>query len=151
MPDDDEIEDVLPGRKRRPDEEAIGPAPKQPRPDRESRPRRRDDDDEFEDEPRPRRRRDDEEEGDVTGGVIPYKNAKALMSYYCGVFSLIPCVGIVLGPIAILLGILGFSYAKKHPKASGKAHAIVGIILGTIVVVGHLTLGILIAVGAFAK
>jgi hypothetical protein len=147
MPDEDNIEDVLPAKKKRPDEEAIGQAPKERR--GQDEPRRRPDDD-FDDDPRPRRRRDDEE-GDVTGGVIPYKNVKALMSYYCGVFSLIPCVGIVLGPIAILLGFLGFSYANKHPRASGKAHAIVGIVLGTIVVVFHLTVGILIAVGALAK
>src|SRR5262245_58726550 len=148
MPDEDDIDDVLPAKKKRPDDEAFGPAPKQPR-NADDR-RRGHDDDDFDDEPRPRRRRD-EEEGDVTGGVIPYTNAKALMSYYCGVFSLIPCVGIVLGPIAILLGMLGFSYANKHPKASGKAHAIVGMILGTIVVVGHLAVGTLIAAGALAK
>jgi hypothetical protein len=149
MANEDEIDDVLPARKKRPDDEAIRTGSGQPRRDNDE-PHARGRDDEFEDDPRPRRRRD-EEEGDVTGGVIPYKNGRALASYYCGVFSLIPCVGMVLGPIAIILGFLGFSYANKHPKASGKAHAVVGIILGMIVVTGHLTLALLIAGGALSK
>jgi|SRR5580765_1302871 len=118
--------------------------------DYEERPRsrRRDDEDDFEDD-RPRRRQ--REEGDATGGLIPYKNAKALASYYCGVFSLIPCLGGILGPIAIILGFMGYGYANKHPRASGKAHAIVGIVLGSLVTLGHLAVVLLIIVGALAK
>lgn len=33
----------------------------------------------------------DNREGDSTGGVIPYKNMPALIAYYCGVFSILPC------------------------------------------------------------
>src|ERR1043166_827303 len=87
--------------------------------------------DEFDEPPRRRRLEDEEEEtGDVTGGIIPYKNAMALSSYYCGVFGLIPILGVVLGPLAMTLGLLGFRYANRHPKARGKPHAIVGLILG---------------------
>ncbi|MDA3800443.1 MAG: DUF4190 domain-containing protein [Kiritimatiellae bacterium] len=64
------------------------------------------------------------------GGLIPYKNAKALWAYYCGVFSLIPCVGIPLGIVALILGIKGLKYANVHEESKGKAHAWVGIILG---------------------
>ncbi len=106
-------------------------------------PRRRDedyDDEDYEDEDdRPRRRRRPPE-ADATGGLIPYKNAKALTAYYLGVFSLIPCLGIILGPIAIILGILGLGYAKKHPEARGQVHAIVGIVLGSLVLAGHVAL-----------
>ncbi len=118
--------------------EEMRPRRKPSRPDREEA-----GDDEFDDRPRRRPRRDDEE-GDATGGLIPYKNGKALASYYVGVLSLIPCLGLILGPIAIILGFMGMSHAKKHPKARGTAHAIVGIVLGTLVLLGHLAAIILL-------
>jgi hypothetical protein len=107
------------------------------------RARRRDDDDRDDrDDDRPRRRRyrdDDEDEyearrarTDATGGLIPYKNGKALAAYYCGVFALIPCFGGILAILALIFGFLGLSYAKKHPEARGKGHAIAGIVLGVI-------------------
>jgi hypothetical protein len=73
-------------------------------------------------------RRDPAEEAVST--IIPYKNAKALLAYYLGVFSFIPCAGNVLGPAALILGILGLRYAKKYPTAKGAGHAIAGIVLG---------------------
>ena len=145
-PIDEGFEAVEPGAK---------PRPKRPRDD-DDRPRSgrpRDEDDDLDDRPRRRRRRDeDDDEEDATGGLIPYKNGKALASYYCGVFSLIPCFGAILGPIAIVLGFLGYSYANTNPRAAGKVHAVVGIVLGTLVVIGHIgLLVVLIAAGAFAK
>jgi hypothetical protein len=35
-----------------------------------------------------------------------------------------------LGPVALILGIVGLKESKKHPEKKGKAHAWVGIILG---------------------
>lgn len=69
-----------------------------------------------------------QEEGDATGGVIPYKNMPALIAYYCGVFSIIPCFPI--GLAAVVLGIMGLKKAKQHPQVRGKAHAWIGIIAG---------------------
>jgi hypothetical protein len=109
--------------------------PPDDRPPARARPvrvRPRDDfDDDFDDRPR-RRRRDEDDGDDPTGGLIPYKNGKALAAYYCAVFSLIPCVGTALGPAAVVLGVLGLGHAKRHPRAGGKAHAWIGIVLGTI-------------------
>jgi hypothetical protein len=68
------------------------------------------------------------EEGDATGGVIPYKNASALIAYYLGVFSVIPCFPI--GLAGLVLGIKGLGYAKQHPQARGRVHAWIGIIAG---------------------
>jgi hypothetical protein len=62
--------------------------------------------------------------------MIPYRNPRALIAYYLGVFALIPCLGLLLGPAALVLGILGVRYASKNPTAKGMAHAIVGIVLG---------------------
>jgi hypothetical protein len=64
--------------------------------------------------------------------VIPYKNPLALVSYYCGVFSLIPCAALILGPTAIVLGMLGYRRRKLDPRAHGTGHAIAGIVLGSI-------------------
>jgi len=64
------------------------------------------------------------------GGLIPYRNARALWAYYLGVFSLIPFLGIPLGVVAMVLGIKGLKYAELHPEAKGKVHAWIGIIVG---------------------
>ena len=74
-------------------------------------------------------------EGDATGGVIPYKNAPALIAYYLGIFSLVPCVmglGIVLGIPAIVCGVIGLKKRKANPIVKGSAHAWTGIILGSL-------------------
>ena len=73
-------------------------------------------------------------------GLIPYKNTCALIGYYFGVFSLIPCLGAALGPAALILGILGLVHAGRHPEAKGKVHAWVGIILGGLVILAHVAL-----------
>lgn len=75
---------------------------------------------------------------DSLGGLIPYKNACALWSYYLGVFSLIPCLSIPLGIAALVLGIQGLKHAKRHPESKGKAHAWIGIILGSLCAVVNL-------------
>ena len=113
--------------------------------------RRRDDDDEDEDDERPRRKRRhrDDDESDGTGGVIPYKNGTALGAYYCAVFSFIPVLGCALGPVAIILGVMGVLHANKYPKAKGMGHAIFGIVGG--LVGPFLVAGIAFALGAFAK
>ncbi len=105
-------------RKRDDDEYEVVDDPKVEEDEDDDRPRRK----------RRRRRDDDEEEGDATGGLIPYKNAKALLAYYIGIFGFfVPLIGSIA---AIVLGFQGLKYAKEHPKARGQAHAIIGIICG---------------------
>jgi hypothetical protein len=65
---------------------------------------------------------------DATGGIIPYKNVAALIAYYCGVFSVIPCFPI--GVAGVVLGIRGLSFARQHPAARGQVHAWIGIVAG---------------------
>jgi hypothetical protein len=118
--------------------------------DREQRSYRRDDyDDDFEDRRRRRRR----QEGDATGGLIPYKNGKALASYYCGVFGLISCFLLLgcFGILPVVLGFLGLQYASKNPEARGQAHAFVGIALGLLEVVTFLVQLVFIAVALAGK
>lgn len=67
---------------------------------------------------------------DTLTSLIPIKNKQALISYYLGVFSLLPILGIPLGIAAFILGIRGVKFAKIHPEAKGAIHAWVGLILG---------------------
>ena len=136
----------MPDDRIRPDEPSR-PRDDEPRGGDRSRLRRRDEDNFDDDYDRPRRRDD---EGDATGGLIPYKNGLALASYYTGVFSLIPCLGLILGPVALVLGIMGLKYAKKNPTARGKAHAWVGIVLGMLNVFGYLACLILIIIAGLS-
>ena len=77
---------------------------------------------------------------DATGGVIPYKNPPSLIGYYLGVFSLIPVLGLLLGPAAIILGIIGFRAYLKERRKRGQVHAWVAIILGTLALIGNLAI-----------
>ena len=121
--------------------------------DDEDRPRRarrpiRDDEDDYDDRPRRRRRRDDyDDDGDATGGLIPYKNGMALAGYYCGVFGLLPVLGLVLGLLGIVFGILGLKHKSRHPAHGGTAHAIVGIVLGSLAALYNWIVAIMILIG----
>jgi hypothetical protein len=68
--------------------------------------------------------------GGALSTLIPYRNGKALTAYYCGVFSIIPCAGLILGPVALTLGIMGLQVAKREPERKGTVHAWIGIIAG---------------------
>ena len=65
--------------------------------------------------------------GDSTGGLIPYKNPKALMAYYLGLFSGFPLIGFPIAIAAFILGILGLRDRKKNPVIKGSVHAWIGI------------------------
>ena len=85
--------------------------------------------------------------GSGLDSVIPYNNAAALIAYYCAVFGVIPCVGgLLLAPIAVILGFLGLRAAAKNPGAKGRVHAWIGIVLGGLSFVGNVGAIIAIAV-----
>jgi hypothetical protein len=88
--------------------------------------------------------------GDATGGVIPYKNVPALVAYYLGVFSLIPCFAIPLGVAALILGVVGLATYKKHPQVRGAVHAWVGIVLGGLMLLANLAVIVFMFVVAAA-
>lgn len=67
---------------------------------------------------------------DTMQTLIPTKNKPALLSYYFGVFGLIPFFGLPLSILAIVTGFLGLSQFKQTPTPGAKVHAIVGLILG---------------------
>ena len=76
----------------------------------------------------------EKQEGDSTGGLIPYKNPPALVAYYCGIFSLIACIPFLfpLPIVALVFGIKGLKKAKAEPHVRGQVHAWIGVICGSI-------------------
>ena len=83
------------------------------------------------------------EGGGGLNAVIPYKNVRALVAYYFAVFSVIPILGMPLGFIGMALGISGLRFQRQHPRAGGKVHAWIGIVLGGLCGFGYLALIIL--------
>lgn len=73
----------------------------------------------------------------VATTLIPVRNVPALAAYYCGIFSLIPVLGLVLTLPALILGIVGLSRVRSNPQAKGTVHAWLGIILSVLVLIAH--------------
>jgi hypothetical protein len=92
---------------------------------------------------------DDYDDRDAVETLIPYRNPPALVSYYLGVFGLIPILGLLLGPAALIVGIVGLRKVKQHRRAGGTGHAITGIVLGTLATLGNYGCVIFILLGAF--
>lgn len=60
-------------------------------------------------------------------------NTSAAVAYYLGLIALVPCLGAVLGPVAMLMGVIGLVAARK-PKVGGKGRAKSGLWFGLIAV-----------------
>jgi hypothetical protein len=84
--------------------------------------------------------------GDATGGLIPYRNPKALIAYYLGICALIPCIGSLFGIASTILGVIGLRDRARNPLIKGAAHAWVGIVLGVLSVLGHLAAVVIVMV-----
>ena len=80
--------------------------------------------------------------------LIPYRNGLALAAYYCGIFSLIPCLGLVLGVVALVLGVMGWRRYRAQPACGGSVHAWVGIVLGGLCSAGNIVGIVLMAASA---
>lgn len=59
-------------------------------------------------------------------------NGWLLCSYYMGVFSVLPVAGIILGPIAVVLGVYGLALRKKENQTAGLWMGRVGLIVGAL-------------------
>ncbi len=89
------------------------------------------------------------QEGDQTGGVIPYKNPMALVAYYLGIVALLPCVGFPFGVASLVCGIMGLRARSRNPIIKGSVHAWIGIVLGTLSIIfygGFMLVGIIAAI-----
>jgi len=146
--------------------------------DEEDRPRSRSRYEEEEDEDvRSRRRPGGRDEEEAYSTLIPYRNVPALIGYYCGMVSLIAILGgialIMYNPVnqqfvglivlvviyglggilallGIIFGIIGLVYANKNPKSRGMGHAITGMVLGILEILGLVAI-LLIGLLAFRR
>lgn len=64
-------------------------------------------------------------------------NRYAKNGLICAIVGLF-CFGVVLGPVALVLGFKGLDYAKKYPKVGGEGAAIASIVLGVFAIIGHI-------------
>ena len=97
---------------------------------------------------------DDSNQGDATGGLIPYKNPKALIAYYLGILSGLPFIGLPLGIAAFVLGIMGLKDRKRNPAIKGSIHAGIGIGCGLIFTLlwgGIILLGLVVYISEATK
>lgn len=78
-------------------------------------------------------------------GLVPYRNPCALAAYYCGIFSLLPFIGVLIGIPAFILGIMGWINYRKKPEIKGGVHAWVGIIMGGLLSMAWIALGFMLA------
>jgi hypothetical protein len=65
--------------------------------------------------------------------VIPVPaNKKALVAFKLAIYGLIPVIGLLLGPLAVAIGLLGWRHYRIFPKDRGIGHAIGAVILGSL-------------------
>jgi len=62
----------------------------------------------------------------------PRNSQTAVWSLVTGIASLLCCCICILGPVAIVLGIVALSQLKSHPELTGRGFAITGIVLGIV-------------------
>ena len=79
-----------------------------------------------------------------TRNIIPTENPPALLAYYMAIFGLIPGFCLILGPAALVLGIVGLNKIKAQPSLPGKVHAWIGVVLGGLISLACLAFIILI-------
>jgi uncharacterized membrane protein len=61
---------------------------------------------------------------------IHSSNRVALLAYRCSLLSMIPLLGLVLGPAAIVLGLLGRRRERQQPSERGAGQAVAAMVLG---------------------
>jgi hypothetical protein len=82
--------------------------------------------------PKPRRPRRPRVESDVFGSYTPWQNPTAVYAYGVAITALTPGLGLVLGPIAVLLGAIGLIHRRLRPKVLGTNFAVAAIIAGSL-------------------
>ena len=84
--------------------------------------------------PKPRRprRRELLDESGVFGSFTPWKNPPAVYAYAVALAGMTPVLGLVLGPAAVVLGLIGRARLRRNPEVKGRSFISAGIVLGTL-------------------
>lgn len=64
--------------------------------------------------------------------AVPLQNATAVSAYYLAIFGLAPLVGLVLGPLALVLGMIGLYHSLQKPEVRGGYHAVFAVVMGVV-------------------
>jgi hypothetical protein len=59
-------------------------------------------------------------------------NPRAMTAYRFAIYGLIPVAGLLLGPMALALGLAGWRHARQNPDRQGVGHAVTAVILGAL-------------------
>lgn len=79
--------------------------------------------------------------------VPQMNNPPAKAAYRCAVYGLIPGAGLLLGPAAMFLGMLGWRHFRKAPQGLGAGHAVAAILLGSLELLSNVVGFWFIAIG----
>ena len=67
-----------------------------------------------------------------TGAWVPYGNPPAVIAYGLSVVGLIPGLGLICGPLAVLFGLIGRQRVRRDPSVRGYGHSLLmGVGLGS--------------------
>jgi hypothetical protein len=61
---------------------------------------------------------------------IQSSNRLATVAYQCSLWAIIPFFGLLLGPAAVVLGLLGRRRERRQPTELGGGHATAAVVLG---------------------
>lgn len=79
--------------------------------------------------------------------VIPTRNQPALLGYYYSIFGLLPVAGLLLGPVAMVYGLIGLERGNRLPRHIGYGHALFAVVAGMIGTI--ISYALAIAAGVF--
>jgi hypothetical protein len=69
------------------------------------------------------------------GSLILADNPVARTAYHCSLFALIPLLGLILGPVAFVLGFAAWRQERRDPTPWGWLRAGTAMFLGSIIAV----------------
>ncbi len=80
---------------------------------------------------------------------VPPRNGRALIGYYFAIASLIPVLGLMLGPIAVFNGVEGLNHVRQFPTHGGRAHGIIAVVLGSLTCLANIASLCLLPIAIF--
>lgn len=75
------------------------------------------------------RRKDSNGDNDLFGSLIPLNNPTAVYAYRTSIVGMIPILGLILGPVAIALGLVG-CFKCRNPEIKGRHQARAAVFFG---------------------
>ncbi len=58
------------------------------------------------------------------------RNSRAVAAYRYAIFGIIPLVGLLFGPAAVVFGVLGWREARGDSRTQGSGFAVAAVVLG---------------------